>query len=139
MTKQELIERYPFLRVRNVWTGELSEQNSHITELDFIPEGWRKAFGLKMMEEIRNVLLRYDFMEGFYFLDIKEKHGTLQVTYGPTPDIVADEVQKILDKYEEISYNTCIECGEPTLHHSEGYIVPLCIKCKAAKEGMNGI
>ena len=47
MTKQELIERYPFLRVRNVWTGELVESNDEFTELDFIPEGWRKAFGLK--------------------------------------------------------------------------------------------
>ena len=139
MTKQELIERYPFLRVRNVWTGELVESNDEFTELDFIPEGWRKAFGLKMMEEIRNILLRYDYMNDFYFIDIKEKHGVLNMSFASAPEHISDEVQKVLDKYEELSYNTCIECGEPTIHHTEGRIVPLCIKCKAAKEGMNGI
>ena len=58
MNNRELIERYPFLMPRNCWTGKIPEEfNYSYTELDAMPDGWRKAFGERMCEEIREALV----------------------------------------------------------------------------------
>ena len=61
MTNEELLERYPFLRPRNRWTGELMNQDEKEdeelwTELDDMPIGWRIAFGEQMCEELLEIL-----------------------------------------------------------------------------------
>ncbi len=45
-SNQKLIERFPFLIPRNRWTGKVPEDYDYsYTELDSMPDGWRKAFG----------------------------------------------------------------------------------------------
>lgn len=45
-SNQKLIERFPFLMPRNRWTGKVPEDYDYsYTELDSMPDGWRKAFG----------------------------------------------------------------------------------------------
>ena len=57
--------------------------------------------------------------------DIKEKFGRFQLycNYG------SDELYKIINKYEELSWNTCINCGKPATHTSKGWISPYCGDC----------
>jgi hypothetical protein len=98
MTNKELIERYPFLIPRNVWSGKIVENydydNPDYILLDDMPDGWRKAFGEQMCEEIREELIKaqerdpeggYDdgdkvvpYLQGYYPIQIKEKYGQLR-------------------------------------------------------------
>lgn len=57
-SNQKLIERFPFLIPRNRWTGKVPEDYDYsYTELDSMPDGWRKAFGEQMCEDIRDELV----------------------------------------------------------------------------------
>ena len=55
-SNQKLIERFPFLIPRNRWTGKIPEDYDYsYTELDSMPDGWRKAFGSKCVKiSVRN-------------------------------------------------------------------------------------
>ena len=43
--------KYPFYKVYNRWTEKFCGYSS--TEYDDIPEGWRKAFGKQLSEDIK--------------------------------------------------------------------------------------
>lgn len=83
----------------------------YYTELDNMPSGWRKAFGIQMCKEIRHELYKVGGWKrvcSYRIMDIKEKWGVLQWydsggTYG---------VEKVISKYSYISERTCIVCGE---------------------------
>ena len=38
-------------------------------------------------------------------------------------------MEKIIPKYEELSYHTCINCGKPATKRSTGWICPYCDDC----------
>ena len=71
MSNNELIERYPWLQIRNVWTNE--KLDSEFTWFDDLPEGWRKAFGLQMIEELDRILRKADYQNQYQITQIKEK------------------------------------------------------------------
>lgn len=72
-----LLEKYPILRQRNVYTGEPIDNNDEYTYLDAMPQGWAKAFGIPMFEDIQNEVNTWskEEQEHFFFTDIKEKFG----------------------------------------------------------------
>ena len=39
------------------------------------------------------------------------------------------ELYNIINKYENLSWNTCINCGKPATHTSKGWIAPYCEEC----------
>jgi len=81
-----LIEKYPFLLPRNRWTGEVVESyNYSYTELDDLPDGWRIAWGDQICEEIKEELVKYDFLDKYRITQIKEKYGTLRWYDNGTP------------------------------------------------------
>ena len=121
MTNEELIERYPFLIPRNVWTDKIIE-DADFTLLDEMPEGWRIAFGEQMCEEIREALIKYDYLDKYRITQIKEKFGSLRWYDNGTPK----EVHDIISKYEQLSETTCIQCGSPATLISKGWISPYC-------------
>ena len=144
MTGKELKERYPFLIPRNVWTGEICEREpddnpewyENWTLLDDMPDGWRKAFGEQMCEEIRNAILESGTAEDlndYRIVQIKEKYGQLR-WYA---DWTNDAVEAVIDKYTALSEQTCIRCGKPATKVSTGWISPFCDDC-AAELGKNG-
>ena len=45
---------------------------------------------------------------------------------------MTDEYYEWLDKYETLSENTCIKCGEKATHMTTGWIMPLCDECDEA-------
>jgi hypothetical protein len=98
------------------------------TELDAMPYGWRKAFGIQMCKDIKNALINelgYKGLFNYRISQIKEKFGSLRwYDNGGTKNI-----HNIIDKYEDLSYKTCINCGKPATKISQGWISPYCDDC----------
>lgn len=122
----ELVEKYHFLKLRNVYTDEESENNFY-TWLDDIPRGWRIAFGLHMCEELKQALLHGNekTYEDYRIHQVKEKYG--QLRWYTSFD--TDETSAIVDKYSVLSETTCITCGEPAEYSTKGWVSPYCKKC----------
>lgn len=97
------------------------------TELDAMPDGWRKAFGIQMCQELRETLLKeggYKFLRSYRILQVKEKYGELRWYCHPG----THEIYNVINKYEELSRNTCIICGEPAKYRTISWINPVCEK-----------
>lgn len=126
-SNHKLIERFPFLIPRNRWTGKIPEDYDYsYTELDSMPDGWRKAFGEQMCEDIREELVRAEYLDQYRITQIKEKYGTLcWYDFGCTERMLRD----IILKYEHLSARTCIRCGNPATKVSTGWISPYCDTC----------
>ena len=71
MNNIELIKKYPWLQLRNVWTNEIVDDE--LTWLDDLPEGWKKAFGLQMVEELDQILRKANYQDKYKIAQIKEK------------------------------------------------------------------
>ena len=71
-----LCGKYPFLIPRYDWSGEIIKNYDYTsTYLDDIPVGWKIAFGEMMCEEIRQELVRCNYLDEYRILQIKEKYG----------------------------------------------------------------
>lgn len=136
MTKKEknkkLCEKYPFLK----WYGDPLYMGYNEDEVDYsftwqdeVPEGWRKAFCPQMWDELKEILERYNYLNEFRFVQIKEKYGTLRLYSGSMPEEVFNEVNKWEIKYDKLSEKVCIRCGKPAKYMSLGWISPWCEKC----------
>ena len=125
---KKLIEEFPFLLPRNRFTGEvISGYDYEFTELDAIPAGWRKAFGLEMCREIKDCLVKNNYpLDQYRIMDIKEKYGTLRWYDNGHPE----GMDEIISKYEDLSMCYCINCGNPTRYVTKGYIYFICEQCK---------
>ena len=135
---KKLCKRYPFLIPRNRWTGKITwekRKNKHIgwwysapysyTELDAMPDGWRAVFGEQLCEELREELIKANYLDKYRITQIKEKYGSLRwYDNGNT-----EKGYEIIRKYEKLSYKTCINCGRPATKISTGWISPYCDKC----------
>ena len=136
MNNKKLCKRYPFLIPRNRWTYKLAwdKTNKYLmpysyTELDAMPDGWRRAFGIKMCEEIREELVKYNYLNKYRIAQIKEKFGELRWYDLGIPR--NSKIWDIIDKYTELSHHTCMICGRPAETSSDGYwLYTLCDKCK---------
>lgn len=92
------------------------------TELDAMDSGWHKAFGIQMCEEIKAQLKKEHNLYKYRIIQIKEKFGGLRWY----DECSSREIKNIIQKYEEISYKTCIICGKPATKISNGWICPYC-------------
>jgi ferredoxin-like protein FixX len=96
--------------------------------MDGMP-GWKKAFGNQYLKDLRAQLKKDKMLYSFRITDIKEKYGTLRLYCA----CASEAVYRIIDKYEDLSYNTCIECGEPAKIITDGYVLPYCEHCYREK------
>lgn len=132
---KKLCERYPFLIPRHVWTDKVMWEVSKsdwryiapysYTLLDTMPKGWREAFGEQMCEEIRNVLIKENYLYKYRITQIKEKYGEVRWYDW----CASQEVNDIINKYTKLSRRTCICCGRPATKISLGWISPYCTSC----------
>jgi hypothetical protein len=120
---QELISKYPFLRIRNAMTGKLAPMSYDQTYMDWIPDGWRVAFGDTFIKELSQAL--GDEAKDFRILDIKEKFGGLRFYTNGCNRKAYD----VIHKYEQLSYLICITCGDKATKISKGWICPYCDVC----------
>ena len=127
---KKLVERYPWLLPYNVWTDKVPKDYDYAyTEADSFPDGWRKAFFKEMHEELREELIRCNFLDKFRVMQIKEKYGSLRYY---TCSIPKDcKVNEIIRKYEFLSGYICIDCGKlgvPVVSVN-GWYTPICEHC----------
>lgn len=120
-----LCEKYPFLTLKVDDCDNPIEPDYEFTWLDSMPDGWRKAFGLQMCEELKAALIEDNMLEDYEIVQIKEKYGGLRWYDNGHSEKVGD----IIEKYEELSERTCIDCGEPAKYMSLGWICPYCTSC----------
>jgi len=118
---KKLCKKYPFLIVKNRWTGQISENYDYsYTEIDAMPNGWFKAFGMQMVEELNSALGKN--AKKYFVTQIKEKYGSLRwYDNGCTK-----EGYEVIKKYQRLSEVTCITCGQPATKISSGWISPYC-------------
>lgn len=96
------------------------------TELDAMPDGWRKAFGIQMCKELKKALKQYNYLYKYRITQIKEKYGSLRWYSNGSPNGCE---YPIINKYEDLSRRTCIVCGKPATKISKGWISPYCDNC----------
>ena len=116
-----------------MWTDKIPDDFDYeYTILDEMPDGWRNAFGLQMMEELRAGLLEggEKYLEEYRIEQVKEKFGSLR--WYSNFDTKGTSV--VVRKYEEISERTCIHCGKPATWISQGWICPFCDDCIGDKD-----
>lgn len=104
------------------------------TELDAMPEGWRKSFGIKMCKEIKQELKKHNYLYKYRITQIKEKFGSLRWYDAGSPKGC---INKIIDKYESISRYTCINCGAKAKYISKGWVSPYCENCISNHDDYN--
>lgn len=127
MRYKKLCKCYPFLIIRNWKTDKPIEYP--YTYFDDIPYGWKRAFGKQMCEEIKKVLIKGGYLYDYRVVQVKEKFGGLRWYDNGAPSSIYRELQDIINKYEEISYHTCICCGRPATKISLNWISPFCDNC----------
>lgn len=126
-----LCKRYPFLIPRNVWSDKIIwEQRDDYNKWSYtlaeeFPGGWWKAFGIMLCEELREQLIKENYLYKFRFEQIKEKFGQLRAYNNGS-----HAVGEIIDKYSHLSENICISCGHPdTYMTGGGWYSPICYDC----------
>ena len=125
MTDKELIQKYPFLEIKET-KGCPWATGTWLTDL---PEGWEAKL-IEMCDEIMKVA--HDFINNLIVIQTKEKFGGLRFYYywnEEVPQDMADKVEAIVDKYEGLTYITCVGCGKETHTYTRGWIMPMCVEC----------
>lgn len=124
-----LVKKYPWLQCKNVWNGK--KLGYEFTWYDDIPQGWRKAFGKKMIKELNNILKKANYTHKYQISQIKEKWGYLHWYDCGVPEKISKEYDEWLDKYEELSKHICIVCGKDgEIDYKESWLSPLCVDCR---------
>lgn len=128
---KKLIDKYPWLLPRNVWTDKISDDYdySYILIKDEIPSGWWKAFGELLCEDIQKELERCDYVKDFRILEAKEKYGGLRIYTGGLPKEC--KVWDIIEEYSALSENICCICGKLDVPfiNNVGWVSPYCEDC----------
>ena len=135
---KKLIKEYPFLLpIYNEYGFPENNYKYDYTILDDLPVGWRKAFGILMLDELKEELIKHNILHKYRVLQVKEKYGGLRWYVSGYPH--ESKVNEIIKKYEIISENVCIKCGKPDVPMvNAGWISPYCKKCWWNKELYDG-
>jgi len=128
--------KYEWLILRNDFTDEpiLDDDGNYMSWEESIDDGWYKAFGEQMIDELNELLVKYNYVNEFRFMQIKEKFGQIRIYSNSLPIDLYDEYLEWERKYEKLSAGTCIKCGEHSTHFTKGWILPLCDECDTKKE-----
>lgn len=125
---KKLIEEYPFLLPRNRFSEKVPEDYDYsYTEMDAMPDGWRVLFGNHLLKALKEELVKYDFLDKYRILQIKEKYGSLRWYDAGAPE--DSKVYDIINRFEKLSYCVCMGCGAYV--DPEGLRMPICEKCKS--------
>lgn len=128
---KKILKKYPFLAPVD-WYGHKMSNKQHkynFTILDDIPRGWEKLL-LQFSEDIRPILIKGNYLNEYYFVQLKEKWGRLVVFSNSIPKSISKEVDRLISDYEIMSENVCIDCGSPYAKMCNvSWIIPFCEKC----------
>lgn len=122
---KRLVERYPYLMPRNVFTNKVPEDYDYsYIKGEELPDGWKMLF-LQMCEDIRQPLIDANYLDKFRFSQIKEKYNEMRCYHFGAPKDVDD----ILSKYEVMASYVCTQCGRPAHYETQGYLESYCEDC----------
>lgn len=124
MEMKEYLDKYPWLRTMNLYTGKV---DNDFCALQDLPQGWVDAFGELLCEELDIAIKKAGFQDEFVILQAKEKYGQLRLYHSPSNQ----EINDIVNKYSLLSENICCICGAvdvPMLTRL-GWISPFCEDC----------
>ena len=124
--RKKLVAKYPFLMPRHPFTNvSIPNYDYSFIEGEYnLPEGWLQLF-LQCCEDIYKVLKNIDYVDKFYFVQIKEKYGRMTLyCHGATK-----EIEDIVYKYGMLSEQVCSICGKPANIMTYGYVCPYCSEC----------
>lgn len=123
-----LVKKYPFLYLKNSYSVFTDKNEYFSTWLDDMPSGWRIAFGELLCEDIKNELIKFDYLDRYQIVQIKEKFGGLRWYDNGVPK--GCKVHDILEAYSLISENICMDCGEINVPMTTGsWMYPSCKNC----------
>ena len=118
LKNKRILKKYPWLSAIDWWWNPINTYD--FTLLDDMPEGWRRCFGMMMVEDMEKARAGRPITSQ----QVKEKYGHLE-WYCSAPD----EVQDVINAYSHISQNVCIGCGQVDVGHTYGWISPICKCC----------
>jgi len=122
--------KYPWLVIRNRFTGKVVEELKDCSEIDDLPRGWYIAFGEQMIDELNELLVKANYADKYRIMQIKEKFGTLRWYDGSIPKSIYPEYTALIKKYEKLSATTCVICGaQGEIDYKAYWLEPLCKKC----------
>jgi hypothetical protein len=125
---KKMVEEYPFLLPRNRFSGEVvKDYDFSFTEMDSMPDGWRIAFGDELLKELKEELVKFNFLDRYRITQIKEKYGGLRWYDSGSPK--DSKIYDIVSKYESLSEERCLVCGSPEVFKNAEFWGPLCEKC----------
>ena len=125
-----LCEKYPFLIPRYYFANEIywTKKKYDNTIAEDFPRGWWKSFGILLCEDLREELIRCNFLKQYRIIQLKEKYGMLRIYDNGVP--IGCNVEKIIADYEKLSEHICITCGKPDVKMIlTGWMLPQCFDC----------
>lgn len=125
---KKLIELFPYLQPRNVWTGKIAENYdySYIRGDNELPNGWLRLF-LLFCKHLKPYLVKSDTLDKFQFSQLKEKYGRLCLYHMGC----IEEVELLTCMYQGYSKQVCSRCGRPSKWVITNYIEYLCDDCSS--------
>ena len=129
MTNKEIIERYPFYAPIDLYARVIPPEahKYEYTLLDDVPTGWHDLM-LILGEELREELIRINYLEKFHIIQAKEKFGQLRIYHNGVPS--GSNIDDIIDNYSVLSENICMACGKPDSPQlTRGWISCYCKDC----------
>ena len=96
--------------------------------MNMMPEGWRKAFGMQMVEELNEILVKANCVKSYRINQIKEKWGGLRWYDNFAVPVFNDEYYRWQRKYTDLAEKTCFICGNPATFKGD-WNVPYCDDC----------
>ena len=136
---KRICQRFPFLIPRNVFTdkitwdiklkGDKKQKAYSYTLANDFPKGWWKAFGLQLCEELREDLIKCNYLYQFRIEQIKEKFSQLRIYTGSLPR--ESRVWEIIEDYSTLSENICMRCGKPDVPmlNYGNWLITICEDC----------
>lgn len=110
---KELLEKYPFLVYRNVFSDEKCFDEKKDLEINYYKEwdgyGWEGIWKkyLEKLFELYDNKWSEETKKYFQFIEVKEKYGQLRIYISFT-----DTEENLESKAEMLSEWTCIKCGK---------------------------
>ena len=118
LRNKKLVKRYPWLRAIDWWGRPIKGYD--YTLLDDMSRGWRKCFGLMMVEDMDKARHGKPIITD----QVKSKYGELR-WYCNAPK----EVQDVIEAYSTLSKNICESCGQVDVGYTRGWVTPICSRC----------
>lgn len=115
-----------------------TQLNINTRDLNNLPNGWTKSLIHALRSDLFYIL--GGFAEDFIVTQCKEKYGRMMIYWKwkerpyEVDELMClnelyDSINSVINKYSELSYNTCVVCGKPAECYTTDWVLPFCYDC----------